>query len=273
MKFNITSYLIGKATSGGGGGGSEYVLSGTETPTAQIGENGDIYLQYKNINVPAEYVRLDSISSSGTQFIDSGIKATSNITVEIDFSDFTISGDKFLFGFRPGNWEGLGINNNGHLWCYYGNNGSATGYTVTSLTSGVVKLENGKVTVNKNVVATFTPTSFSYNANLFIFGVNNSGNMAYGASFALHECAMWNDGILVRDFVPVKRKSDDVLGLYDFVEGIFYTNSGSGDFVSTGNAIQAVQMVRSTKAKVNGSWRDLIGTDIRSLHLWENDNG
>lgn len=37
---------------------------------------------------------------------------------------------------------------------------------------------------------------------------------------------------LIRDFIPVKRKTDNKVGLYDLVEHKFYGNSGSGDFVA-----------------------------------------
>lgn len=38
------------------------------------------------------------------------------------------------------------------------------------------------------------------------------------------------DGDIVRDFVPCYRISDNVAGMYDMANGVFYTNSGSGSF-------------------------------------------
>ena len=38
------------------------------------------------------------------------------------------------------------------------------------------------------------------------------------------------DGTPIRNFVPCYRKSDNVIGLYDTVEGVFYTNAGTGSF-------------------------------------------
>jgi hypothetical protein len=34
----------------------------------------------------------------------------------------------------------------------------------------------------------------------------------------------------VRDFIPVYRKSDSVVGMYDSVNDVFYTNKWSGSF-------------------------------------------
>ena len=42
---------------------------------------------------------------------------------------------------------------------------------------------------------------------------------------------IWNDSnVLVRDFIPCYRKSDNVAWLYDLVNNIFYTNSGTWTF-------------------------------------------
>ena len=40
----------------------------------------------------------------------------------------------------------------------------------------------------------------------------------------------WDNGALVRDFVPCVRKSDNKPGLYDRANGVFYANNGSGEF-------------------------------------------
>ena len=43
---------------------------------------------------------------------------------------------------------------------------------------------------------------------------------------------MYKAGILVGDFVPTKRNSDNVLGMYDKVTNTFLTNSGTGIFIA-----------------------------------------
>lgn len=47
----------------------------------------------------------------------------------------------------------------------------------------------------------------------------------------MYRCKMYKAGTLIRDFVPV-RNSSGTLGLYDTVNGIFYTNQGSGTFTA-----------------------------------------
>ena len=258
-------YMIGRASGGAGGTGTAHVLRGTDEPTAHIGENGDIYLQYQSPrgSLPSGYTRLTTIISSGAQYIDSGVKAKSDVSVEIEFSDYSLSGDTFLFGFRPGSWNGLGVNNggSGSMWCYYGGNGNAG--VLTKMTAGTVKLTNGTTIVNGVTAKTFTPPSFSYDYNIYIFAANNNGTVGYGAKYTFIECKMWEDDVLIRDFVPAERDSDNAIGLYDTVENTFYPNQGSGNFVA-GNAEYAIL---SASAKVNNTWQDLIGTDIQDINL------
>lgn len=48
---------------------------------------------------------------------------------------------------------------------------------------------------------------------------------------ALYSCKIYQNDILVRDFIPVKRIIDSKLGLYDKVEHKFYTSPNGADFV------------------------------------------
>ena len=48
-----------------------------------------------------------------------------------------------------------------------------------------------------------------------------------------------SSGTLVRDLIPCYRVSDNVTGMYDLVNDVFYANSGSGSFVC-GSAVSAV---------------------------------
>jgi hypothetical protein len=47
----------------------------------------------------------------------------------------------------------------------------------------------------------------------------------------LYRCKCVKSDSLVRDFIPAMRNSDNVVGLYDMVNGGFYTNAGSGKFI------------------------------------------
>lgn len=53
-----------------------------------------------------------------------------------------------------------------------------------------------------------------------------------GAGQRLYYCRFAEDGAIVHDYVPAKRLSDGVLGMYDRTTGEFKTNAGSGAFTA-----------------------------------------
>ena len=69
-------------------------------------------------------------------------------------------------------------------------------------------------------------------SNLFLFRSTNGNNYFYNKYQLRHFQAINNySGNLIRDMYPCYRKSDNVIGMYDVVNAVFYTNSGTGTFV------------------------------------------
>lgn len=50
------------------------------------------------------------------------------------------------------------------------------------------------------------------------------------ASARIYRAKIWDNGTLIRDFVPAMRDADEELGMYDIVNNVFYTNAGTGVF-------------------------------------------
>lgn len=55
------------------------------------------------------------------------------------------------------------------------------------------------------------------------------------SSAKLYWCKIWDNNVLVRDFVPCYRKSDNEIWLYDLVNNQFYTNQWTGTFTKWPN--------------------------------------
>lgn len=179
---------------------------------------------------------VEYIESTGTQYIDSGIKASSNIKIEYEFFDCQdiSGGDKVMWGFRNNSWSSmLGINNGGNtastniMYVYYGGDGNAG--RLPERSSAKIILSNGYLKVD-DTEYTFTAVTFNYNANMFIFAANNVGVVFNNSRYKLKYFKIWENDILVRDFVPIINDNDEV-GLWDTVNEIFYGNSGSGSFI------------------------------------------
>ena len=72
--------------------------------------------------------------------------------------------------------------------------------------------------------------------NIFIFANHNSSRGSSNAAMQnidamrLYRFKLYDNGYLVRDFVPCYRKATGENGLYDLVNSVFYTNKGTGSF-------------------------------------------
>ena len=65
---------------------------------------------------------------------------------------------------------------------------------------------------------------------MLIFGCNTGGTPGQFSSIKLKTFGVYSNDEQVRGFVPAKRDSDGVVGLYDTIGQSFYTNAGTGAF-------------------------------------------
>lgn len=73
-------------------------------------------------------------------------------------------------------------------------------------------------------------TRLAYTVYLFAINTANSVSLNTGI-LRIRSCRLYDNSILVRHFIPCYRKSDSVPGMFDLVNGVFYTNSGTGRFL------------------------------------------
>lgn len=185
--------------------------------------------------LPSGYTRLDYIESSGTQYIDTGFKPNGNSRVVMDFEGVAISQTLALFGARSTNSTnafGMWVEG-GKAQAQYGNVGYNTKpITITNTDRLTYDLNKGVATVGGTTV-TFDNLSFASNCSLALLGMNSNGTVdERRASGKLYSAQIYDNGTLVRDFIPCKNASG-VIGLWDNVNSVFYANAGTGTF-STG---------------------------------------
>lgn len=185
------------------------------------------------VGLPFGYTKLAYIQSSGTQYINSGFIANQDTRIVIDVMCpiNTASTSKFLCGSRnpsSDNQFSLATNNGYYRTDYDGTRTNITNVPYNARfyidkNKNVTDL-NGDYTVTQPK-STFTTTKYP----LYIFGVDETGSFIYGISMKLYSCQIYDNGTLVRDFIPCINPSGEV-GLYDLVGKQFYGNSGTGTF-------------------------------------------
>lgn len=180
------------------------------------------------------YEELEYIKSTGTQFIDTGIPAGTNTSIEVDAKLNAINNRTTMMG----NW---GTRENENLrWCvFFYNDNRLYFYISTSNYSWVwssnvgnrmtYKIDHNKFYVNGNLYKDFTSKgNIDTQKNTLIFTASSDGSDA--CYMTLYACKVWENDVLVRDFIPVRRKSDNEICLYDKLTEEFYTNRGTGSF-------------------------------------------
>lgn len=182
--------------------------------------------------LPEGYQEVEYIESSGTQYIDTGVKPNQDTGVTIDFQLTNVSSWQCIFGAANSaqNADEYGVWHSGTKFGFY--------YASTNVTVGVNATTRHQFVCSKNSLsvdgtAYSSPvyTNFTTNYNLILCAVNYAGNINYSASVKLYSAKIYANGVLVRDFIPCKNVNG-VVGLWDNVNNQFYTNSGSGTFTA-----------------------------------------
>ena len=111
---------------------------------------------------------------------------------------------------------------------------------------------NGRdVYFDGDLVREYPEATFTTNNALRLFSLVNHASSAYtyyDGKFKLAECWIYQDGTtLSRHYIPVRRESDDELGLYDLVHGTFNAKVGDGSFISGGDITLANEDVKITE--------------------------
>lgn len=195
--------------------------------------------------LPSGYTELAYIKSSGTQRIDTGVKANQNIRVVMDMQgapETAVSDIGMYFGASDSN-ESVKLmfgDASGSGWfnvAYYNTQsyGNSQETQANYLTRKTIDFNKNTVTYGAES-NTFTAGTYSVNYPIFLFALNRAGTTRYPAKMLLYSCQIYDNGTLIRDFVPCVSDADGI-GLYDLVNNKFYGNAGTGSF--TGSEVAA----------------------------------
>ena len=247
------------------GGGSPIIR---EVKKPYIGLN-------KQRGLPSGYTELTYIQSSGTQYIDTGFKANQNTKMVLDCEITYGTGWIMIAGSYDSGAHYSWWAKASQMYVYYVSaNKNVVG------TSGRMMLTADKNTWTAGANAmSFTASTFAATSPIYLCSVNGGGSYE-NATMKIYSCKIYDNGTLVRDFVPCKNASG-VVGLYDMVNGTFYSNAGSGSF-SPGYVVLAGGIAREVKKGYIGV--DNVarlffqkGIPIGSLpvgqSIWLNENG
>ena len=195
-----------------------------------------------------DYTQLEYIKGTGTQYIDTNFVPTDKTRSEIEIS---FTNDTYTV--VPGGNRFFGTGNHG---LNFGGD-SYQAYQVfpwlcgSNCTTRSVQIDRNLKTTRQTVILDAKNKRFSYGTvnqslasqtiqaptdPIYLFAYNRGANgpniYRNNGGMFMYEARIYNDDELVRHMIPVRRNSDNVLGMYDFVTGDFFENAGTGDFIA-----------------------------------------
>ena len=194
--------------------------------------------------VPAGYTQLKYLESTGTQWIDTGMKIGPSENISVKFA-YTTNDERRWFGAIQNN----DYRSPGFFFTYisgvprsvtiYTNNSSSYGYATTrslELNQAYTLKWHGSPFTNPEIIPSvawysnnikqkyfYTPTNNSY-----LFTANSNTTITTTRPMRIYHFEV--KGKI--NFIPARRNSDGVLGMYDTVSNTFFTNAGTGEFIA-----------------------------------------
>ena len=231
----------------------------------------------KFIDIETDYIELDYIESTGTQYIDTGFIPNQDTRVIIDciVNIPNVSMDEHAGVIcvidSGGKTFGLGYDNGinaseGKCIFSYNTSKKELKDNYESLgTRHVFDINKNKLLRNGVELCSATSTSFQCNAPLYLSAINRNGVVySYNTtSLALYSCKIYDNDILVRDFVPALHP-DGTAGLYDKVNNKFYMSASDTHF-NAGNQknfikIPGEQEIIDVQTDINNTYKIPLGT-------------
>lgn len=209
----------------------------------------------------AKYTPLEYIASSGTQYIDTGYIPNQDTRVYAECVLPIASGStQALFGSRVSSSSSQYqfVTQGGYYRTDY--NTTINNFTQTSFGDTKFYIDKNKniTDVNGQYNIEQTYGTFTCPGNMYIFATNNNGSVYGYASAKLYVLKIYDNDVLIRDFIPAKDEIGNA-GLFDKVEEKFYYNAGTGSFGIPGaRYVTSVPIGNSVYCEENGTRTEFI---------------
>ena len=195
--------------------------------------------------LPNGFTALEYLESTGTQYIDTGITPTNETGLMVKFNKYALartgcSSDQVVVGSVRSSESAsdrLYVNPASRLYlvfaqsfsddnAIYGSYSYDTDYDVSiNYKNNRKRFVNGLTA--KDIITTFSGPS----VNLYLFAGSRPQSANWYFCGRIYYLQITEGTNIVRNFIPARRDSDGVLGMYDTVTNTFFTNNGTGEFI------------------------------------------
>ena len=226
------------------------------------------------ITIPADYQRVEYIQgtsyANGANYINTleYAKNTTKMELVCEITGFPNQYER-LYGVRGAFWT-MQYGSTSYRF-YIDKPNRATLLKTQELSSNteyVIVQDGGTTYLNGTQIASSAQTfdtetdpemSYAPDGKIWLNAVN--GGDKSNSHLKIKSCIIWQNGVLTKHFIPCYRKIDNVAGLYDVADDIFYTNTGTGEF-TVGPEINALPTEYQKVEYIESSGKQYIQTSV-----------
>ena len=215
--------------------------------------------------VPTGYTELKYIQSSGTQYIDTGVYGRSGVSSKMDIKIDELPLEATVVGAQSGGKHAY-LAHYYYSWCCGIGSYSQTG--ITPVIGTRYTLDTALAGSQSSMTVNGTTTSFDFGSvnvslgiTMYVCACNKEGIASYFSKVKIYSLKIYEDSILVRDYIPVKN-SLGIAGLYDRVEDKFHPSETDSNFIAgpvVGEWIEESEVLH-TQTSISGTYKIPYGT-------------
>ena len=210
-------------------------------------------------HVTNDYQEVEYLESTGTQYIDTGYTPKQNDYLEL--KHVTRKSDGALFSAGTGDYQFIFLSQVSNNYFKFFSTGAASYFVLGNYNNSNIKVYNNNLYINDQLLST-CEYGGDVNTDLRLFA--RKGNTSY-ISAQIGNVIIKNDNVLVRNLVPVIRKSDNKPGMLDLAN---YSNNLIPEIVqggvnySSGILSSSSNRVRTNKISVEPGKTYTINSNI-----------
>ena len=179
---------------------------------------------------PNEYQQIEYLESTGMQYIDTGVNGDAIGTYEIKFNmlgEGYQNYEMYFAGPLSAQVPKLYLNGDTAIVADIGT--AAYDLFTKDNNPHTIKITNTEILCDNIIKATYEAKPWG-DQSFWLFSAAEQPSLY--STVRLYYLKMYSDGVLVRNYIPCYRKEDNISGLYDIVNNIFYENESMGNFVA-----------------------------------------